>query len=334
MDRRKFVATAGSVLAASALASPALALVQARTAKIRVGYLHTIAVDEQLWLCDHVGAWARNSLDPQFKLYGTGIDLFKGMAAGDIDMLVTGAVCSNFPARGQGKVFLINSVEYATAQLWVRPDMGIKDVADLRGKRVVTTAGTTAHVFLDNALKENKMTAADIDMNSMPMPDAVNTFISGTVPAIALWVPFNIRVREKLPQAKMILDASAFYPSAAIVGGWVASNAYYAANRAVLIRIVRAWTEGNDMLIARTNESLGILHENYYKEVPERDIKEQFGAMKVFPTAVWRRLYINGTITEWLQQVTDFFTRFAKIENPVPSTQYFDPNVFLSVVKQ
>ena len=332
MDRRQFLATAGSAAAAAGIASPAVALVQVRT-KVRVGYLHTIAVDEQLWLCDHIGAWARNGLDPQFKLYGTGIELFKAMAANEIDMLVTGAVCSNFPARGQGKLFLINSIEYATAQLWVRPDMGVKEVADLRGKRVATTAGTTAHVFLDNALRENKMTAGDIDLASSPMPEAVNTFISGSVPAIALWVPFNIPVREKVPQAKMILDASAFYPSAAIVGGWVASNSYFVGNRPVLTRIVRAWTEGNDMLLARANESMGVLHENYYKEVPERDIKEQFGAMRVFPTAVWRRLYANGTVTEWLQQVTDFFVRFAKIENPVPASQYFDTSVFLSVVK-
>jgi NitT/TauT family transport system substrate-binding protein len=76
------------------------------------------------------------------------------------------------------------------------------------------------------------------------------------------------------------------------------------------------------------------LRTSYYPQVPERDIREQFGAMRVFPTAVWRRLYSNGTITEWLQQVTDFYTRVAKIENPLPASQYFDPSVFLSVVKQ
>jgi NitT/TauT family transport system substrate-binding protein len=146
-------------------------------------------------------------------------------------------------------------------------------------------------------------------------------------------VPFNITVREKLPQAKKLLDAGAYYPSAAIVGGWAASNAYFASNRPVLARIIRAWAEGNDMLIARSNESLDILHKNYYPQVPDRDIREQFGAMRVFPTAVWRRLYSNGTITEWLQQVTDFYTRVAKIENPLQAAQYFEPSVFLSVVK-
>jgi NitT/TauT family transport system substrate-binding protein len=42
------------------------------------------------------------------------------------------------------------------------------------------------------------------------------------------------------------------------------------------------------MLTARSNESLDILRKNYYQQVPERDIREQFGAMRVFPTAVWR----------------------------------------------
>src|SRR5215510_10053875 len=79
------------------------------------------------------------------------------MIGGSLDMLSTGAVISNFPARGQGKMFLANGVEFATAQLWVNPDKGVKDFADLKGKRIATTAGTTAHVFLDIALKANNI---------------------------------------------------------------------------------------------------------------------------------------------------------------------------------
>ena len=331
MDRRKFIAATCSTLGMSAIGMPALA--QAKT-KIRVGYLHTLAVDGQIWLAEHLGAWAKNGLDPQFKEFKTGIELFTAMSGGSIDMLTTGAVISNFPARGQGKMFLVNSIEFATAQLWVREDQGIKQFSDLRGKRVATTAGTTAHVFLDNALRENKVAPTEIELQSLPMPEAVNAFINGSVPAVVLWVPFNIAVREKVPQAKKLLDAGAYYPSAAVVGGWATTTAYHASNRPVLTRIIKAWTEGNDMLIARSNESLDILHKNYYPQVPDRDIREQFGAMRVFPTAVWRRLYSNGTITEWLQQVTDFYTRVAKIENPLTAAQYFDPSIFLSVIKQ
>jgi NitT/TauT family transport system substrate-binding protein len=331
MDRREFVAATCSSLGMSAIGMPALA--ESRT-RVRVGYLHTLAVDGQIWLCDYLGAWARNGLEPQFKEYKTGLELFTAMAAGDIQMLATGAVISNFPARGQGKMFLVNSVEYATAQLWVREDGGIKQFSDLRGKRVATTEGTTAHVFLDNALRQNGMDVGEIELQNQRMPEAVDSFISGRVPAVVLWVPFNIVVREKVPQAKKLLDAGAYYPSAAIVGGWATTSAYLANNREVLARVTRAWIEGNDMMIARTNEAIGILQERYYQQVPERDLKEQFGTERVFPTAVWRQLYVNGNVTKWLQQVSDFFVRFAKIENPVPAAQYFDPSIFISVARK
>jgi NitT/TauT family transport system substrate-binding protein len=330
LNRRRFVAATCSMLGTSAIAAPAIA--QAR-ARVRIGYLHTLAVDGQLWLSVNLGAWTRNGLEPQFKEFKTGLELFDAMATGNIDILSTGAVISNFPARGQGKMFLVNSIEYATAQLWVREDQGIKSFADLKGKRVATTAGTTAHVFLDTALRANSIDPKEIEIQNQRMPEAVGSFISGTVPAVALWVPFNVAVREKVPRAIKLVDASAYYPRAAIVGGWAASIGYHGKNRAVLTRVVRAWAEGNDMIIARTNEALEVLQTKYYQQVPMRDLKEQFGAERVFPTAVWKQLYESGKVTKWLQQVTDFFVRIGGIENAVPADQYFDPSIFLATIR-
>ena len=334
MNRRKFLHTAGSGAAAlglSALGAPAFA--QART-KIRVGYLHTLAVDGQMWLAQEQGAWAKHGLEPDFKLFSTGLELFQAMVGGSIDMLSTGAVISNFPARGQGKMFLVNCVEFATAQLWVRTDQGVKDFSDLKGKRIATTTGTTAHVFLDNALRANKIDPAkDVEILNQRMAEAVTSFISGAVPAVALWVPFNVTVRDKVPAARKLVDASAYYPQAAIVSGWAASNDYYAKNREVLGRVIRAWTEGNDMLVGKTDQALEVLQKNHYQQVPLPDLKEQFGAQKVFPTAEWRKYYSDGTVTKWLQQVTDFFVRFGGIQNAVPASQYFDPKIYLDTIK-
>ena len=199
INRRTFLQGAGAIAGVAALGAPAIA--QAKT-KIRVGYLHTLAVDGQMWLADHLGAFDKNGLEPEFKLFQTGLELFQAMIGGSLDVLSTGAVISNFPARGQGKMFLANAVEFATAQLWVREDQGIKTFADLKGKRIATTAGTTAHVFLNTALKANNWPPTDVELLNQRMPDAVTSFISGAVPAVALWVPFNITVRDKVPGAR------------------------------------------------------------------------------------------------------------------------------------
>jgi NitT/TauT family transport system substrate-binding protein len=299
------------------------------TRKVRVGYLHTLAVDGQIWVGIQRESFAKQGLDLELRQFNTGLELFQAMIGGSLDMLATGAVLSNFPARGQGKVFLINNVEFATAQLWVRDDQGIKGFSDLKGKRIATTTGTTAHVFLDTALRANGVDPKTVELLNQRMPEAVTSFISGAVPAVALWVPFNIAVREKVPGAKKLVDAGAFYPQAAIVGGWAARNDYYDQNREVCARVVKGWTEANDYFIANADEALAALQKNNYSQVPLSDLKEQYAAQKMFTSAEWKKLYGDGTVTKWLQQVTDFFAAVANIPNPISASQYFDPKLFL-----
>jgi len=62
------------------------------------------------------------------------------------------------------------------------------------------------------------------------------------------------------------------------------------------------------------------------------DIKEQFKAQKMFTSKDWKKLYADGTVTQWLQQVTDFFVRFGGIQNPVPASQYFDAKLYLETL--
>lgn len=331
MDRRNFLYGAGAAALGLATAG-APAIAQSRS-KVRLGYLHTLAVDGQIWLGQDREDFARNGVEFEMRQFTTGLELFQAMIGGSIDMLATGAVMSNFPARGQGKVFLINDVEFATAQLWVRPDQGIQSVKDLKGKKISTTAGTTAHVFLDNALRANGVDPKDVEIVNQRMSEAVTSFISGAVPAVALWVPFNIAVREKVPAAKMLVDASAYYPQAAIVGGWVTTDEYLQKNGETIQGIIRGWSSANDWFVANSDKALEQLQTKHYQQVPLADLKEQYGAQKMFTSAEWRKLYEDGTVTKWLQQVTDFFVRFANIQNPVPASRYFDPKPYLEATK-
>lgn len=329
INRRQFLKhTGAAALAAGTIGAPAI--VQART-KVKVGYLHTVAVDGQIWLGQHMGSFAKQGLDLEFTRFYTGLGMFQAMVGGSIDILSTGAVISNFPARGQGKVFLINDIEFATAQLWVRDD--INSVAELKGKKIATTTGTTADVFLDTALRANGLNRHEVEIINQRMPDAVTSFISGAVPAVALWVPFNLTVREKVPNAKKLVDASAFYPKSAIVDGWGARNDFYAKRKDVLADVIRGWQVANDFLVTDSQAALKILQKHYYSQVPLKDLTEMYGDEKAFTAAEWRKKYVDGTVVKWLQQVTDFFVRTGGISNPVPASTYFDPSIYLKTVK-
>jgi NitT/TauT family transport system substrate-binding protein len=331
IKRRTFLQGTAAAIGAAAIGAPALA--QSRT-KVKVGYLHTPAVDGQIWTGISMGSFAKHGVDLDMVQFTTGLELFQAMIGGSLDMLATGAVISNFPARGQGKAFLINNVEFATAQLWVREDMGIKSFADLKGKKISTTTGTTAHVFLDTALRANGIDPKDVDIVNQRMSEAVTSFISGAVPAVALWVPFDITVRDKAKGAKKLVDASAYYPQAAIVGGWAARNDYYDKNRETCQRIIRGWSEANDYLIGpKSEEAVAALQKTQYAQVPLNDFRDQFKASRYFTSAEWSKMYADGTVTKWLQQVTDFFVKFGNIQNATPANQYFDPKLYLDTIK-
>ena len=329
--RRQIVVSTAAAATLGSFGFPAIG--QQRT-KLKVGYVDTLAVTGQLWTGVHRGHWAKQGIEFEAVKFNTGLELFNAMIGGSLDMLTTGAVISNFPARGQGKAFLVNNIEFATAQLWIRQDKGLKSWADLKGKKIATTIGTTAHVFLDTALRANGLDPAkDVEIINQGMAAAVTSFISGAVPAVALWVPFNVLVRDKVPTAKMLVDASAYFPKSAIVGGWAVRSDFYQKNRAVCASVVRGWAASNDDLMKNSAELLPIIQKNNYAQVPLSDLQEQFKASKYHTSAEWRKLYQDGTALGWLQQVTDFYTRTGGIQNPVPAKQYFDTSLYLDNIK-
>src|SRR4051812_6370368 len=82
MINRRQALQAAAGAAALGIAAPAIA--QAAT-KVRVGYLHTLAVDGQIWLGMERGSFAQQSLDLELRQFNTGLELFQAMVGGSLD---------------------------------------------------------------------------------------------------------------------------------------------------------------------------------------------------------------------------------------------------------
>ncbi len=331
MQRRDLIKAGAVAALASATGFPAIA--QART-KVKVGYLHTPAVDSHIFIGEQMGSFGKQGLDLELIRFTTGLELFQAMIGGSLDMLSTGAVLSNFPARGQGKAFLMNNIEYATAQLWVRDD-SIKTIADLKGKQISTTTGTTAHVFLDRALRSaNLDPAKDVQLVNQRMTEAVTSFISGAVPAVAL--VGAVRFGRSGRRCRAHASWSTHRRSSRRPPSWAAGpRATTISTRTARCstKVIAGWAEANAQIIGKPDEAAEMLQKTQYKEVPLADFKEQFKASKYYSNADWRTRYQDGTVNKWLQQVTDFFVANANIQNALKAEQYFDAKLYLETVK-
>jgi NitT/TauT family transport system substrate-binding protein len=167
------------------------------------------------------------------------------------------------------------------------------------------------------------------------MSEAVSSFVSGAVPAVAMWVPFNIIIQKNVPGAKMISDASQFFPDAAIVGGWATTDEYWEKHRNGLLKqITKAWMVANEILVYNARHSIEILSEKYYPEVPTSDLWENYQAERVLPSATWVNYYQDGTIDKWLDQVTNVYVEVGAFKNPRPASQYFDSALLPEVHKE
>jgi NitT/TauT family transport system substrate-binding protein len=298
------------------------------------GYLHTLAVDGQFWIAMEKGYFKEEGLEMKPIVFTSGVPLMQALSGGSVDVAIMGAVISNFPSQGVGKVFLLNDIEFDTAKLYARPESGVSTIKDLKGKRIATVKGTTAHVFLHNALKANGLDSTkDVELVSMDMAGAVAAFISGAVPAISTWVPFDVQIREKVPGVKLISSAKEFYPGAAIMGGWVAANKYHETKQEVLKKIIRAWAKANDYLMAGTADALKLIHAKAYSNIPFSDIEAAWQAQKCETSKDWVKLYRDGTAAKWIGQVTQVFVEIGSIGKWVDPKEFFDTSLYLSVIK-
>ena len=330
MKYSKLALMAMLVVISFCLATPTLAL-----DKIKVGYLHTLAVDGQFWIGVHKGYFKDQGLEMEPIQFTSGIPLMQALSGGSVDVAIMGAVISNFPSRGVGKVFLINDIEYNTAMLFARPESGIKSIKDLKGKKIATVKGTTAHVFLHTALKANGLNSTkDVDIVSMDMAGAVSAFISNAVPVVCTWAPFNVQIRQKVPGAILLSSAKDFYPTSAIIGGWVATNKFYAEHKDLLEKIVLAWAKANDELVNNPAPSIKFIHEKAYSNIPFSDIQASWDAEKCATSQDWVKMYKDGTVAKWIGQVERVFVEIGSIGNWVDPKEFFDPNIFLKAVQK
>lgn len=300
---------------------------------IKVGYLHTIAVDDKLHYGLAEGIWEDEGVDIKATQFDTGIAVSQALASGDIDVAIMGGVTSNFPAKGQGKVFMVNSIETATARLLVQKDSGIKSVQDLTGKSLATTEGTTADIFLNAAMKKAGVDRAKVEVVNSPMPNAVQAFVGGSVDAIALWVPFDLRVQEAKTGAVEI-DHGDNYPDAAVADGWIANNQWYEENQDTIKKLIGAWLKVNEAYRANPDEALATVQKHAYEgQATLEDLQHQVEFQQDFSNEEWIQKYESGEVLKIVGTAEQAFVDLGGLDKWVDPKEFFDTSLFLDVAK-
>src|SRR5689334_11073778 len=82
--------------------------------------------------------------------------------------------------------------------LLVPADGGIKTPADLKGKKIASTAGSLEAPFIDRFLAAGKLTRADVEVLNVDAAAKTGTYIAGRADGAFSSVPFFLPVAKKL----------------------------------------------------------------------------------------------------------------------------------------
>ena len=174
---------------------------------------------------------ARKNLDERMKsegisvqwlLFPAGPQMLEAMNAGSIDFGHTGEAPPIFAqAAGTPLVYAGNEPPNPKGEAILVPkDSPIKDVAELKGKKVAFNKGSNVHYLLVEALKAAGLNYSDIQPAYLPPADARAAFEQGKVDAWVIWDPFYTAAK-RATGARVLRDGE----------GLVANREFYLATK-------------------------------------------------------------------------------------------------------
>jgi sulfonate transport system substrate-binding protein len=219
MQRRDFLKLSVGTAAAATFATRANA--QAAVKEIRIGYQKNgvlVITRQQAALEKH---FAPQGIEVKWVEFSSGPPMMEAMNVGSVDY---GAVGDSPPvfaqAAGAAIVYAAGQPITNGAGILVPKDSPIRAIADLKGKRVGFTKGSSAHNIVVQTLEKAGLTYADITPVYLTPPDAGPAFANGSIEAWAIWDPY-FAIGEAKQNGRVLINASEV----------TKSNSFYIANR-------------------------------------------------------------------------------------------------------
>lgn len=224
------------------------------SAKVRVAYMPNMGSASLLVTARDKGFFEEMGIEVEMVEFQGGPAEIAAMASGDIDISQIGHGAHALCAEGQAVVFELDCTSLADAVIG-NTEKGVNTVADLKGKTVAVTSGTSAEIILQLALEDAGLKMEDLELVEMDANGIVSAMLSGQIDACATWSPGTETIKTGLGDKAVVLGNNAdFIDKVTFPSSFITTNAYAAENRDILVRFTRALQKAADYRAANINE--------------------------------------------------------------------------------
>lgn len=153
----------------------------------------------QTRIADGAGLWAKHGLTVTQTSFATGREAMQALLGGQADV----AECAPTPLvlaafAGQPVRAFAVVARWSQWRVLVRTDRGIASSAQLKGKKVGISVGTSSDLAFSYFLESNGMSKSDVEIVNVSPPDMIPALDSGSVDAINIWQPFTYEAEARL----------------------------------------------------------------------------------------------------------------------------------------
>ncbi|MGY3618034.1 sulfonate ABC transporter substrate-binding protein [Bradyrhizobium sp. USDA 10063] len=205
MKRREFLKL--SLGSAAVATLPLRARGEAAVKEVRIGYQKNgvlVIARQRATLENH---FKSAGIEVKWVEFSSGPPMMEAMNVGSVDF---GAVGDSPPVFAQAAGA---AIVYAAGQpitngqgILVPQNSAIRIIADLKGKRIGFTKGSSAHNIVVQTLEKAGLTYSDITPVYLAPPDAGPAFANGSIDAWAIWDPY-FAIGETKQNGRILVNA-------------------------------------------------------------------------------------------------------------------------------
>ena len=205
MKRREFLKLSLGATAVASLSREVRA--QAPVKEIRIGYQKTgvLVIARQQAMLEK--RFAARQIGIKWIEFTSGPPLLEAMSIGSVDLGAVGDTPPIFAQAANANIVYVAGSRITNGQgILVPANSSIRTIADLKGKRVGFTKGSSAHNVVIATLEKAGLTYEDITPVYLTPPDAGPAFANGSIDAWAIWDPY-FAIGEKRQNGRILINA-------------------------------------------------------------------------------------------------------------------------------
>ncbi|WP_411676075.1 ABC transporter substrate-binding protein [Caproicibacter sp.] len=294
---------------------------------MRVAYMPNMSSAGAVITGIQMGYFKEQGINVETVKFSKGPDEIAAMGSGNIDVAQIGTGAHVLCAKGQAKIFAYDDSSI-NDEVMVNKEKGITKAADLKGKTIAATLGTSSEQILKLVLESAGMTEKDVKVVQMDASAAATAMISGKVDACATWSPSTITIQEKMGDKVMVLaNNKTFADKTTSPSSFICTNDYYAKNQDNLVRFTRALLKAQDY------------RANHLKQVADwvADLIQQDKATieKTTGDSEWstaEQIYSeakSGNMKKMYEVQQKNFISSGSLASPVDVDNYFSPDIII-----